>query len=77
MRKPWCRVVALNAGLIVVAVYSAAYLLWEPVSGASWSLCVGLPLWMAANYARYEVRSSQWVARFLLPLRSWPSPMGT
>ena len=54
-----CRVAAPNAGLLVVAIYAVAYLVWDPMSGSSWALCVGLPLWLAANYARHEVRHTR------------------
>lgn len=43
-----CRL-QVNATLVAVLVYSLYYVLLEPFAGLSWSVAVGLPLWLTAS----------------------------
>lgn len=51
-----CSGVQLNAAFIGVVGYALYYLCLEPVAGLSWSLCVGLPLWLTATLFQQQVR---------------------
>lgn len=38
-----------NAAGLVLAAYSAAYVRWDAFAGASWALCIALPMWASAS----------------------------
>jgi len=55
-----CRV-QLNAVFFAMVAYSLYYLLLEPAAGLSWSLCVGLPLWVTASaFQQHVAKAGLW-----------------
>lgn len=48
----------LNAAFVAMVGYSLYYLVLEPVAGLSWSLCVGLPLWLSASAFQQQVANA-------------------
>lgn len=53
--------VQLNAVFFAMVAYSLYYLLLEPAAGLSWSLCVGLPLWVTASaFQQHVAKAGLW-----------------
>lgn len=59
-----------NGSFFLAAVYSAYYLLLEPLAGLSWAGLVALPLWGLANWFRAAVPAA-WAWALGLHLFSW------
>lgn len=53
-----CRFVVINAPAIVAALYTLFYLCLEPFAGLTWSLFVGVPMWIAATAFQQLVSNS-------------------
>lgn len=47
-----------NVAFFVVAAYCLYYLTLEPVAGLSWSVLVGLPLWLTATAFQQQVHKA-------------------
>eukprot|EP00197_Chlamydomonas_leiostraca_P008802 CAMPEP_0202864212 /NCGR_PEP_ID=MMETSP1391-20130828/4547_1 /ASSEMBLY_ACC=CAM_ASM_000867 /TAXON_ID=1034604 /ORGANISM="Chlamydomonas leiostraca, Strain SAG 11-49" /LENGTH=166 /DNA_ID=CAMNT_0049543935 /DNA_START=177 /DNA_END=677 /DNA_ORIENTATION=- len=43
------RSAVVNAPFLVFLLYSAFYLILEPVAGLTWAACVGLPMWITST----------------------------
>ena len=62
----------LNGAFFLVLVpYALFYLLLDPFAGASWSVCVGLPVWLGASALRQAYPSHAWLWAVYAHLFSW------
>eukprot|EP00878_Enallax_costatus_P006710 GHUV01007035.1.p1 GENE.GHUV01007035.1~~GHUV01007035.1.p1 ORF type:complete len:264 (+),score=40.52 GHUV01007035.1:2-793(+) len=68
---PWAsRIAEINGAFLLSAAYSLYYLGLEPVAGATWSACVGVPIWLGATAFRYMVPGA-WKWALLVHVFSW------
>ena len=64
--------VALNGAFFLILVpYSLFYVLLDPLAGASWSVCVGLPVWLGANALCQAHPSNAWLWAVYAHVFSW------
>lgn len=50
-----CRSAKLDAGLILISLYSFFYTSWDMLAGVSWMVCMGVPQWLLANFVHAEM----------------------
>ena len=64
-----------NAALLFMLAYTAYYVRLEPVAGASWGVCLGGPMWLAATAARQRLPHA-WAWAAALHVLSWAVQVG-
>eukprot|EP00877_Chromochloris_zofingiensis_P012010 jgi/Chrzof1/7062/Cz02g09110.t1 len=64
------RFVVINAPAIVAALYTLFYLCLEPFAGLTWSLFVGVPMWIAAT-AFQQLVPNAWMWALGVHIFSW------
>lgn len=73
----WVRIGAVpNPALALIAAYAVYYTHMEPVAGASWALCQGVPMWFGATAARVLFPATAWKASALIHVLSWAIQVG-
>ena len=56
-----CSVLVFNGAAVVYAAYSLYYLKLEPFAGLTWSLFVGLPIWLTSTAFQQQARSTDFL----------------
>lgn len=59
-----------NGAFFLVAAYGCYYILLERFAGLSWSLCIGLPIWISSEAFQQEVPNA-WAWALGIHVLSW------
>lgn len=66
----WNSFVVFNGSFALILVYSAYYVMLDTVVGLTWSLCVGIPIWLTAE-AFTSMVDAAWAWALALHVFSW------